>query len=101
MIFALAYTSSRSLTPHLASFVFPHLIPLITPSAAAHLVFRRMLPYCAMENAKGRKVALSILVTIITNHERFPSSVSTWISLHRMYLCFCFYCKYFISIFKY
>ena len=85
IIFALAYTSSRSLSPTLASFVLPHVIPLIVQSAAAHLVFRRMLPYCAMEDPKGRKVALSILVNIITNHERFPSSVSTWISLHRMY----------------
>lgn len=85
LVFALAYCSSRSPAPKLASFVLPHLVPLIAPSISANLLFRRILPYCAMENKKGQKVALSILEEIITNHDRFPSCVSTWISLHRMY----------------
>jgi hypothetical protein len=85
-VFCLAYCSKRSEAPRLAGLVLRHLCPLIVESGAAHLLFRRMLPYCAMEDHRGRKVALQTVEEVIGHHMRFPSCVSTWITMHRMFL---------------
>jgi hypothetical protein len=84
-VFCLAYCSSRSLVPRLASWVLPQLIPLIVQSRAAHLVFRRILPYCVLQTKEGRRVATQVCEEIIGDHVRFPSCVSTWITMHRTF----------------
>ena len=81
-VFALAYCSKQTGVSKLASFILPQLTPFIVDSQAAHLLFRRMLPYCAMENKHGRKVALQVIEEIVGHHMRFPSTISTWITMH-------------------
>ena len=72
---------SENMKKH-ASFILPQLMPLIADSNASHLFFRRMLPYCAMENDEGRRSALDLLEQIIGHHSQFPSCISTWITMH-------------------
>ena len=81
-IFALAYCPNKAGVSTLASFILPRLTPFIVDSQAAHLLFRRMLPYCAMENKHGRKVALEVAEDVVGHDDRFPSTVSTWITMH-------------------
>lgn len=81
-VFALAYCSQRSQVRKLASFILPQLSPLIIESKAAHLLFRRMLPYCAMTDKAGRRFATQVIAEILSDHTRFPSIVSTWITMH-------------------
>jgi hypothetical protein len=85
-IFAIAYGRNEShwsvnSRKH-AAFVLPQLIPLVAGSNASHLFFRRMLPYCAMENDEGRRSALDLLEQIIGHSSQFPSCISTWITMH-------------------
>ncbi|EAY22855.1 hypothetical protein TVAG_076020 [Trichomonas vaginalis G3] len=81
-IFAFAYGNAPVDIKNLCQFILPRLIPHIAESNASHLYFRRMLPYCVMENRKGRKCAFKILEEILGHHTHFPSCVSTWISMH-------------------
>ena len=81
-IFALSFCNSKINVRNQASFVLPQLMPLVAESAASHLFFRRMLPYCAMENKEGRNSALDLLEQIVGHHSNFPSCVSTWIAMH-------------------
>lgn len=85
VIFCLAYCSKKSQAKVLAASIVPQMAGLISQSSAAHLLFRRMLPYCSMENRKGQKKALGIIESIVSDYERFLPCISTWISLHRMY----------------
>ncbi|OHT02292.1 hypothetical protein TRFO_30615 [Tritrichomonas foetus] len=85
IIFCLAYCSKRSQVKSLAASLLPHMTPLITQSSAAHLLFRRMLPYCAMEDRDGQKMALTVIEDIISTHSRFLTCLSTWVSLHRLF----------------
>ena len=86
VIFCLAYCSKKSQAKALAASIVPQMAGLISQSSAAHLLFRRMLPYCSMENRKGQKKALGIIESIVSDYERFLPCISTWISLHRMFL---------------
>lgn len=56
-IFCLAFSPSRSSVNKLASFILPQILPLISSTRAAHLLFRRILPYCSISNAEGREFA--------------------------------------------
>ena len=85
VVFCLAYCSKRSNVKALAASLIPCMSDLIIQSSAAHLLFRRMLPYCAMENKEGQKMAFTIIEEILSHHIKFLSCISTWISLHRMY----------------
>jgi len=85
VIFALGYCTKRGNVQKLARFIIPLISTNLSSSSASHLLFRRLLPYCSMENNEGRYIALSILEEIIGHHARFPSCISTWISLHRMF----------------
>lgn len=84
VVFCLAYCSKRSQAKALAASIVPQMASSISQSNAAHLLFRRMLPYCSMENKDGQKRALAIIESIISDYERFLPCISTWISLHRM-----------------
>lgn len=85
VIFCLAFCSKRSQAKALAASIVPLMANFISQTNASHLLFRRMLPYCAMVNRDGQKMALAIIESIVSNYERFLSCMSTWISLHRMY----------------
>lgn len=82
VIFTLAYCADENDLHFLARFIVKKMLPLINSSRAAHLLFRRMLPYCSMDKYKGRKYALYSIETMLEDQERFPSIASTWISLH-------------------
>lgn len=88
VVFCLAYCSKRSQSKALAASIVPQMAGFISQSNAAHLLFRRLLPYCSMENREGRKKALGIIESIISDYERFLPCISTWISLHRMYFIY-------------
>lgn len=81
-IFAYAFGNAPADIKYLAEFILPRLNPHVAESNASHLFFRRMLPYCAMENRKGRKAAFNILEEILGHHSHSPSCISTWMSLH-------------------
>ena len=81
-LFALSFLTHTINVKNQASFVLPQLMPLVAESAASHLFFRRMLPYCAMEDKEGRNSAIDLLEQIIGHHSNFPSCVSTWIAMH-------------------
>jgi hypothetical protein len=74
-VFSLAYCSCHSKVRTLARWILPELVPLIAQSNAAHLVFRRILPYCAMENKQGHDMAMHIAEEVIGHQLRFPSCV--------------------------
>lgn len=84
VVFCLAYCLPESEVKALSHSIIPQIALLLIESNAAHLLFRRMLPYCSMSNKQGRKMALKITETILSHHERFLSCITTWVSLHRM-----------------
>jgi hypothetical protein len=81
-VFCLGYCDKRSQVRTLARWILPELVPLIAQSTAAHLVFRRILPYCAMESREGHEMAMHIAEEVIGHQLKFPSCVSTWITMH-------------------
>lgn len=81
-VFALAFCTKRGGVNRLAHLVLKQIKPTIIQSQAAALVFRRMLPYCAMSDPNGRNFALNTLEEIICQIGRLPSCASTWVSLH-------------------
>jgi hypothetical protein len=81
-VFCLAYASKGSSVRTVARWILPELVPLIAQSNAAHLVFRRILPYCAMEDREGHDMAMHIAEEVIGHQLKFPSCVSTWMTMH-------------------
>ena len=65
-----------------ARVVLPVMTPLIVESSISHILFKRMLPYCAMVDEDGRDFALELESNILSRFSAFPSCASTWISIH-------------------
>lgn len=82
LIYAMSYSDSIKEYNKISSFLLPHIVPLISESSAAHLLFRRILPYCSCPNDKARKTAFEVLEQILAHHTNVPSIISTWLSLH-------------------
>ena len=82
LIYAMSYSDEVKDFNKISSFLLPHIVPLISESSAAHLLFRRMLPYCSSPNDKARKAAFEVLEQILGHHTNVPCVISTWLSLH-------------------
>lgn len=86
VVFCLAFCQNTINVNSLAALVVEKMARFASESSAAHLLFRRLLPYCSMESENGRNFALTYIEEIFSNHKHFLSCISTWISLHRLFL---------------